>query len=243
MPKRKGSLYLGSETGGVTESGARAILRHKGLSGAGPVTSSYFGNQREWYSRDVVGRGEHHFVDYSISSSKFNQTGTLALINTIAEGTSTQQRVGRKIVMTGLTFRMSAENDDAAVSNDCLILLVEDMRPIGSLAAITDILESVSPEAMNNEAGFGRFKIHMRKRFNLRGNGPGGTEVAQAPYRKQFDFYKKLRNRKVHYSGATGGIGEIIQGALYLITLGDKAAGTADADLDGSIRISFKDVK
>lgn len=196
------------------------------------------------YSRDILGRGEHHFTDTTITSGQvFDTTGKVTLLNDVAEGTSTQERNGRKIAMTGLTIRCYAINGSTAGANKCAMLLVEDLRPVGSLPAVSDILESVDPQALNNEAGFGRFKIHMRKTFILRGPSSGGSKDEAAPYIRNLDKFKPLKVREVHYSGATGGIGEIIKGALYLVTVGFTPAGTAAAYMAGEVRLAFKDIK
>ena len=198
------------------------------------------GGTLTWY-RDRLGRGEHHFTDTTVSVA-INTGGSVTLLNDIAEGTSTQERTGRKIAMSGVTFRMVAENDTAAIWNKCVIMLVEDLRPIGSLPGAGDIVESITSDALNNEAGFGRFKIHMRKTFILRGPGEGGTVDSAAPFVRSFDKFKPLKAREVHYSGASGTIGQIIKGALYLVVFGNRGAGTGDANLDGNIRVAFKDV-
>jgi hypothetical protein len=201
------------------------------------------GRTSHWYYRDILGRGEHHFTDTTLSSQVYDTTGLVTLLNDIAEGTSTQERNGRKIQMTGITFRCVAENGSAALWNKCVTLLVEDLRPTGSLPAISDIVESITSDALNNEAGFGRFKIHMRKTWILRAGSGSTAANGGAPFVRSFDKYKPLKNRDVHYSGATGGIGEIIKGALYLVTYGNTPAGTGAASLSGNIRLSFKDVK
>jgi hypothetical protein len=196
----------------------------------------------EHYYRDVIGRGEHHFTDTALSSQVFDSTGLVTLLNDIAEGTSTQERTGRKIAMTGVTLRSYAVNGSTATSNKCCVLLVEDLRPGSSLPAVSDILESANSDALNNEAGFGRFKIHMRKTFILRGKNSAAALDAGAVPIRNFDKFKPLKNRETHYSGSTGSIGQIIKGALYLVTVGNNGAGTGAASLEGSVRIAFKDI-
>ena len=52
------------------------------------------------------------------------------------------------------------------------------------------------------------------------------------------DFWLSLGNRPVTFKAAgTGAIGDIEEGALYLVTVGNTAAGTAAAALAASFRM------
>jgi hypothetical protein len=246
MPKRSFPAKVpGHPTAGYYPGGGGAwvpMIPKATYASAGVGERIATGGRDYFRTRDVVGRGEHHFTDSTIAQA-YNTTGVVTLLNDVAEGTSTQERAGRKVMMTGMTIRAYAYNGTTAVYNKCVTLIVEDLRPTGSLPAVSDIVESIQSNAMNNEAGFGRFKIHMRKSWILRGQGTGGASVDDAaPWIRNFDKFKPLKNREVHYSGATGGIGEIIKGALYLVTFGNLPAGTGAATLEGNIRLAFKDI-
>jgi hypothetical protein len=222
-----------------------SVKKNQTASSLGPayIYRDADGTNPHFYYRDVLGRGEHHFTDTTLSSQVFDSTGLVTLLNDIAEGTSTQERVGRKIAMTGVTIRSYAVNGSTATSNKCCVLLVEDLRPGSSLPAVSDILESADAQALNNEAGFGRFKIHMRKTFILRGKNSAAALDAGAVPIRNFDKFKPLKQRETHFSGSSGTIGQIIKGALYLVTIGNNGAGTGAASLEGNVRLAFKDIK
>lgn len=184
------------------------------------------------------------FVDVAVSSP-MDTTGLVTLLNTVAQGTSVNQRVGKKIRMKGLQIRGYAGNGTTATFNDVAFLIVYDKRPTGALPAVTDILVAANATAMNNDANAGRFSILKRWDGMLLGNLSLTGAVANALVENTAvgtDCYLDLGKREVVYkAAATGAIGDIEQGALYLVTVGANAAGTAAATLVFNSRMRFWD--
>jgi len=121
-------------------------------------------------------------------------------------------------------------------------MLVWDKQPNKALAAITDILDSVSANSMNRRENAGRFVVVRRWDFVLHGKGDGSTT---SDYVKNFDEWVKLPKGCVSQctsAGANGVIGEIISGALHLVSVGITAAGTAAAEAKMNVRVNFRDV-
>lgn len=185
------------------------------------------------------------FVDLAAAAYAYDTTGSVTLLNTVAQGTSVNQRVGKKIRMKGLQMRGYSANGTTAVFNDTAYLIVYDKRPTGALPAITDILVSASSQAMNNDANAGRFSILKRQDIVLIGNTTVQAAVANAITdicARSEDCYLDLGKREVVYKAAgTGAIGDIEQGALYLVTIGSNAAGTTAASLTVTFRLRFWD--
>ena len=60
---------------------------------------------------------------------------------------------------------------------------------------------------------------------------------------KSCDWWLDLKSKPVVYKAAgTGAIGDIEEGALYLVTIGQVAAGTAAAAARLAFRLRFLDV-
>lgn len=191
-------------------------------------------------NRRGVSSQETGYVDLAQANYALNTTGTIALLATVAQGASVNQRVGKKIIWKSVQCRGSFYADSAAVVNDCTMLIVYDKRPTGSLPAITDILVTASSESFNNDANSGRFQILKRKDLNLIGNT---TTPATGQEMKSADFYLSLKGLQgVFKAAGTGAIGDIEQGALYVVTVGSNAAGTADAIGSLAFRTRFVDV-
>lgn len=181
------------------------------------------------------------FVDTAVADYAMDTTGSVTLIPTIAQGTSVNQRVGKKIHLKGLQCRGLAFSGTTASFNDCGYIIVYDKRPTGALPAVTDILVSVAATSMNNDANAGRFSVLKREDLLLIGANAAGerTDCTCA----SADWYLDLKGREVVYkAAATGAIGDIEQGAIYLVTFGANVAGTTAATLRTAFRTRFLDV-
>jgi len=186
------------------------------------------------------------YIDIASANYACDTTGSVTLLNTIAQGAAVTQRVGKKVALKGLQCRGLSAANSTAVTNDIAYMIVWDKRPTGALPNITDILNSVSPVAMNNDANSGRFSILKRVDQLLIGNTSFTGAVANAITQDTAldeTWWLDLKGRETVYkSAATGAIGDIEQGALYLVTVGDKAAGTAAATLAVGFRLRFLDI-
>jgi len=185
---------------------------------------------------------ETGLVDTPVSGTttyNFDTTGSIALIPTIAQGTSVRQRVGKKVALKSLQCRGQVAAGATGLVNDCALLIVYDKRPTGVLPAVTDILTTASSASMNNDANAGRFSILKRVDFMLVGSSAVPTErVAESA-----DFFLSLANRPLVFKeAATGAIADIEEGALYIVTVGSAAAGAAAASALISFRTRFIDI-
>lgn len=181
---------------------------------------------------------ESGYVDFQ-QNFDFDTTGTIALIATVAQGTTVNQRVGKKIVWKGIQCRGYMFSNTTAIFNDCALMIVYDNRPTGALPAITDILVTANSTAMNNDANSGRFKILKRLDFRLAGSSTTQLDVSTA----SADFYLPLLNSPCEFKAAgTGAIADISEGCLYCVTVGINAAGTTAAAANLNFRTRFFDV-
>lgn len=190
--------------------------------------------------KPVRGAGESNYVDIASANYEMSTTGTITLLNTVAQGVSVSQRVGKKWRMSTLQFRGKWTSGASSTIPDGALLVVYDKRPTGALPAITDVLVSADSKAFNNDVNADRFVIVKRWDKTFAGNTSTpatGKEVYG------FDHTVNLRNRLVvNKAAGTGAIGDIEQGALYMITVGDTASGAADAQFTGGVRLRFKDI-
>lgn len=197
------------------------------------------GTYRGLNRRGVASR-ETGYVDLASAGYAFDTTGSITLLATIAQGASTSQRVGKKVLYKSLQLRGSYFPNTTAVVNDCALLIVYDKRPTGSLPAITDVLNSANANSFNNDANSGRFRILKRVDFTLSGNS---TTPATDSCIVEADFYLNLRRLPLTFKLAgTGAIGDIEEGALYAITVGTNAAGTTAASGTLAYRTRYWDV-
>lgn len=201
-------------------------------------------NVSQGLNRRGVASKETGYVDLASSGYALDTTGSVTLIATVAQGASVNQRIGKKAIWKSLQCRGQAYNGPTAQFNDCAVLIVYDKRPTGALPAVTDVLVTANSGAMNNDVNSGRFRILKRIDWMMIGN-PTGTIATQQLTEctaKSFDFYLKLRGLQAVFKAAgTGAIGDIEEGALYLVTVGASAAGTGAATLAVGFRTRFID--
>lgn len=224
---------------GKRKYGAAPMLSGKKRLVYRPSTSSRYNAVAKGLGRRGLSSSESGYVDLAYASYPCNTTGSITLIATIAQGTSVNQRVGKKVALKSLQIRGTAINDTTATVNDCAIIIVYDRRPTGSLPAITDVLDTANAGSFNNDANSGRFKILKRMDFVLTGNS---TTPATGNEAKNLDCFLSLKGlQSVFKAAGTGAINDIEEGALYCITVGTQVPGTADANAGMGFRTRFID--
>lgn len=196
--------------------------------------------KRSRISRVQRARGEPGYVDKTVNTT-MDATGSIQLIATIPQGAGTKQRVGKKITLTSMQMRGYIYNNTAAALNDVAYMIVYDKRPTGAMPLITAILNDTKPSAMNNDDNASRFQILKRVDAMLIGN-TGSPETLTTAAAKSADWWLSLKNRPCEFGSlATGAIGDITTGALYLVSVGNNATGTTAASLAGWIRVKYND--
>ena len=185
---------------------------------------------------------EKGYLDIASATYALDTTGSVTLLNAVPQGAAVTQRVGKKVLMKGLQFRGVMQNGSSATANDVAFMIVYDKRPTGALPTITDILVSASATSMNNDANAGRFSILKRADEVLIGNLTAPANYTDVAF-LGCDYWLDLKSKPTVYKAAgTGAIGDIEEGALYLVTIGGTAAGASAASLIGAFRLRFLDV-
>jgi len=185
---------------------------------------------------------EKGYLDTAAATYALDTTGSVTLINPIPQGAGVTQRVGKKIVMKGLQCRGNLFNNTTALWNDVAFMIVYDKRPTGALPAVTDILVSANNNSMNNDANAGRFSILKRHDCVLLGNTTAAANLTDMSV-VDASWWLDLKSKPVVYKAAgTGAIGDIEEGALYLVTVGSAVAGTTAAAAQLAFRLRFLDV-
>lgn len=218
----------------------RSDSRGKAPVYAGPRMQGgqfYSRNARQYGIRSVVEPG---YVDLAAATYAMDTTGTITLVNTVPQGAGQSQRVGKRIALKSLQCHGSIYTNTTATILDTSYLIVYDKRPTGVLPAITDVLGSVSPLAFNNDTNSGRFRILKRVDRTLIGSAANQFTAASS---FDADWYLDLKGMpQVFKAAGTGAIGDIEEGAIYLITVGGAVAGTLAGVANVGFRLRYIDV-
>lgn len=183
---------------------------------------------------------ENNYVDVAVVAKAVDTTGTIALLNTVAQGASINQRIGKKYFLKSCQMRGEIANNAAATYGTCVVLLVWDTKPTGSLPAITDILVSASSYSFNNDNNTDRFRI-LRRYDNVLVGAPSAT-TGTSDSAKNMDDFIKINKPVICKAAGTGAIGDIEEGALYCVTVGSAAAGTSASVANLGFRIRYTDM-
>lgn len=186
---------------------------------------------------------ELKFFDVAAATYACDTTGAVTLLNGIAQGDDVTTRDGRVVFNASVRIIGKFTGQDGIVSDTlCRVMLVWDQNNNSAAAvpAITDILTastSVSHLNLNNRARFIILRDHMVS-YGAHDITTATSTFSSSPNTGELDWYVRLGKSKTIYSGTTGVIGSIASGALYLVTIGDQAAG-AGYSFNATSRVRF----
>lgn len=177
--------------------------------------------------------------------------GSITVLNPCAEGSDTNNRKGREIILRSVEVRgrlYSANPSGAHAGQLARVLLVYDAGPRGTIATTQDIISDVSNTTIGdaNPSGFlfnnlnnkGRFKILGEQTFTF---GEVGTANIETNEHFLVSMYRKF-NLPAAFKDSATGMASILQGAIYLVVLGtNTAASSAFYSFTGSTRVRFID--
>lgn len=176
---------------------------------------------------------ERKYIDVTVNESIAAGGGaTETLLNAISQGNTSTTRIGNKITMESIAWKLRFMATGAETGWLIRVMLVYDRKPAGALATWETVCTANAVLSLYTVTGNarGRFQVLYDKIFNMR-------DVARVQYLKGFI---NLKGKKGDYSlGNAGTIADLAKGSLILMANTMNTA--AITDLDGSTRITFTD--
>lgn len=232
------------------------------LSGVGQGTSRA-------YDAAIKTGATVKYVDLAPVDSALSTTGLVTLVNLMTEGAGPTNRVGRRIIMKSLLvhgfINMTSANG-TAINGGILgrIAVVYDRQPTGSLPALSDIFGATNSAgtALTADPTFYGLNLNNRLRFTiladsyvcLPGVGINGATPSSIVMQSScnsstnenqntfvFKRFIKLKGAGAQFKSNGGTLGDFVNGALYMVTLGTDANATAAFRLSFSTRLKFYD--
>lgn len=183
--------------------------------------------------------GELKFVDIaSANYAPVAASGTVTLLNGIAETDDYTGRDGRQARMKSVHIRGYSRRADATTDDNlCRVLLVWDNAPNGTIATVAQIMTADSAVSFPLVDNQNRFTIlrDWQKAF-----AAVFTDLVGSPTVGEIDEYVKL-DSITQFNGTGATIASIQNGALYMVILGT-AAADAQNMLTLATRVRFEDV-
>lgn len=184
---------------------------------------------------------EAKYVSVANAVYVLNTTGSITHISIIPQNATVNGKIGRKAELSYVQVRGQFSADTTATIQTYAAYLVWDEQPAGALPAITDILDTADAYSFPKRENVGRFRILRKWTGVLTGNV---TTPATGQEVVRLDDYVRLPRGCIVVSkdgDATGVIANIANGALYWVTVGSIAAGTADGNCVATMRVGFRD--
>lgn len=162
-------------------------------------------------------------------------------MNGIAQGTDYTQRIGRKVILKSLFFRVNfypSPTVTAPQGTMCRLLIVFDCQTNATAPAISDIIQIGTYDAPMNLNYRDRFKVLYDKYITMCAtNYTAGALTTGDPTPKMLSKYKKLYLEEI-FSDVNNSVGSIGTGSIYAILL-PSAQNTVQ--VDSYFRIRFED--
>lgn len=146
---------------------------------------------------------------------------TLALLSTIASGAAVNQRVGRHIAYHALEYNYHIYPQVGSVPFcQSRILFIYDRQPNGVLPVVLDIMENTNISTLQRQDTKQRFRVLYDKTHSM-GWDDGGVSgtITYGNTIQHSEGVIDLKGLKAQFTGATNGIGDIEQGAIYTLLM------------------------
>lgn len=157
------------------------------------------------------------------------------VLNVIPRDDTHIGRDAAKLSFRSIQCRFTVRVDTLSPANTFRMVLIYDKRSNKALPTVANVFESDTFNSNYNISRplSGRFQFLMDK-------------IIRIPADRKFfhgKFFKKV-NLPIHYDGATGAIGEITQGALFFMLIGQMGNGETNKHyvLSYKIRIRYNDI-
>lgn len=174
------------------------------------------------------------YVDTAGLFLAYDTTGTITLLNGIAEGDDNTTRNSRSSIMKSVAIRGEASIPLTGLPQKYRTLLVWDNAVNGALPTIATIMQTVN--------SFGFANIDYEKRYTILYDSTNVLGIYTAALadqvNKDVEAHVEL-NSITEFNGTGATIASIQNGAIYLVTLGSLGAGATAASLSVNCRVRF----
>lgn len=184
---------------------------------------------------------EKKFVDTSVASCfPVATTWNFALVNGIAPGTGSSARIGSRIEVKSIAFRVNCQTTSNATNGSPLrVRIFYDKESNGAAPAATDVFNQNDINGMNNLLLGGRFITLFDKTWDpvLSGVGGAGAGAVQG---QTLEGYVKVNLPVKYNAGIAGTVADIVSGSIYFATCQN---GVFSPQLDEAlVRIRYTDI-
>jgi len=187
-------------------------------------------------------------------------TATFICVNTVQEGSSFYNRIGRRIQMQSLHVTGDIiDNGTAggAVGHYLRIMMLYDRQPNGAAPVIGDVLTDYGSQGVTSSTSYSHLNMNNADRFKIlrdlrihiaddSTNTVDNVDQAIIDYtnnRVNVNEFIRLGALDVHYKASSnpGVIGDIASGALWVVTFGNVASASSPYSFKWTARLRYND--
>lgn len=174
-------------------------------------------------------------LDTALANYGMDTTGTVTTLNIVPIGTGNGTMEGNYAYNYALQIRGAVIVGSTTVVARGAFLLVWDKAPRGAAPAITDVLTAATVTSFQNVIFRDRFEILCRYDYMLEGSSAAPTSDSI----RNVNMVVGVRRFTKYQPGVAHAIGSVQSGALYVVTVGDAAAGTAALIFQAQYRLQY----
>lgn len=181
-------------------------------------------------------KNEFKSVDVLVAPMALNTGGNVSLLNGVAPGVDINHRIGREITMKSILVK-GQHYVTAATGTDQVqrIMIVYDKQANATAPTTATVLGAgfglYSPKSLENRK---RFIVLYDRHFTMNASGEPGAQ-------RFFKFYKRVNLPMTFNAGIAGTVADIVTGSLYIVGVGENAAGPTAGAITVNCRIRFID--
>lgn len=184
---------------------------------------------------------ELKYVDVAAAAYVADTTGTVTLLNGIAVGDDNTTRDGRQVVIKSVQVRGKLVPVDAATNPvKARIIIFWDNATVAGTPTIAAVLSAATANSFPLVNNQNRFTILVDRSYVIGGFDTTATQTyAMCPTVQDVEIYKPIGSI-TQYNGTGATDASIANGGLYMITIGDQAAGVGGS-FTLATRVRFTD--
>jgi hypothetical protein len=180
---------------------------------------------------------EERYVDLAVATYVADTTGTITLLNGIAEGDDNNQRNGRGVSLKSVSINgFSFPTATTGTTQQHRLIVFYDNATNGAAPTIANLLSASNANAYPNPDYARRFTILVDHRQVLGTN----TAAISDQVVKQFEFNIRL-NCAQTFNGTGATVASVQAGSLWAVTLGTAPAGATAGTFNFATRVTFMD--
>lgn len=187
------------------------------------------------------GRTELKTIDTDTILSDVTSTGGVQLINGIAQGSDFTERIGRKVFLKSLFFRIfvtPSATVNSPTGTTTRLIIVYDCQTNAAAPTVANILQNSAYDSPMNLNNRDRFKVLYDKFVHTSATlYTTGALTAGDPIPRKFEKFKKL-NLDVIFGGTGNTVASITTGSIYALLINSINTAT---QAEGYFRVRFMD--